>query len=259
MSTSATSSSNGNSRVAIVTGGTANLGKLFAESLAGDGVNLVVHYNSPHRAQEAADVVNELEGLGVEAIAHQGDLTDTGQITQLVDATIDRFGKWDILVNTSGLIIRKPLVETSEKDFDDSFAINAKIPYFFMREAYDKMADNGRIINMVTTQVAVTAATYSAYAGSKAPVEHFSKAFAKEIGPRGVTVNCIAPGPQKTSFFYDAETPETIAWLSGMTINGDLGEPADVVPVVRFLAAPETRWVTAQTIYVNGGMISPIN
>jgi NAD(P)-dependent dehydrogenase (short-subunit alcohol dehydrogenase family) len=170
MSTSAKSSSNGNGRVAIVTGGTANLGKLFAESLAGDGVNLVVHYNSPHRAQEAADVLNELEGLGVEAIAHQGDLTDTGQITQLVDATIDRFGKWDILVNTAGLIIRKPLVETSEKDFDDSFAINAKIPYFFMREAYDKMADNGRIINMVTTQVAVTAATYSAYAGSKAPV-----------------------------------------------------------------------------------------
>ena len=71
MSTSATSSSNGNSRIAIVTGGTANLGKLFAESLAGDGVNLVVHYNSPHRAQEAADVVNELEALGVEAIAHQ--------------------------------------------------------------------------------------------------------------------------------------------------------------------------------------------
>ena len=254
-----TSSSDGDSRVAIVTGGTANLGKLFAESLASDGVNLVVHYNSPRRAQEAKHVVNELEGLGVEAIAHQGDLTDTGQITQLVDATIDRFGKWDILVNTSGLIIRKPLVETSEKDFDDSFAINAKIPYFFMREAYDKMADNGRIINMVTTQVAVTAATYSAYAGSKAPVEHFTKAFAKEIGPRGVTVNCIAPGPQKTSFFYNAETPETIAWLSGMTINGDLGEPADVVPVVRFLAAPETRWVTAQTIYVNGGMISPIN
>jgi NAD(P)-dependent dehydrogenase (short-subunit alcohol dehydrogenase family) len=108
---------------------------------------------------------------------------------------------------------------------------------------------------MVTTQVAVTTATYSAYAGSKAPVEQFTKAFAKEIGPRGVTVNCIAPGPQKTSFFYNTD-PETIAWLSGMTVNDDLGEPADVVPVVRFLAAPETRWVTAQTIYVNGGMMA---
>ena len=177
----------------------------------------------------------------------------------MIDATIERLGRWDILVNTSGLIIRRPLADTTEDDFDRSFAINAKTPYFLMREAYNKMADDGRIINMVTTQVAVTAATYSAYAGSKAPVEHFTKAFAKEIGARGVTVNCIAPGPQKTRFFYDAENADTIAWLSGMTISGDIGEPRDVVPVMRFLAAPETRWVTAQTVYVNGGMISPIS
>ena len=259
MSDTTNSAGNGDRRVAIVTGGTANLGKLFSESLAGDGVDVVVHYNSPGRADEAADTVAALEGMGVEAISHQGDLTDIKAITQLVDATVERFGQWDILVNTSGLIIRKPLAETSEEEFENSFAINSKIPYFLMREAFDKMADNGRIINMVTTQVAVTAATYSAYAGSKAPVEHFTKAFAKEIGGRGVTVNCIAPGPQKTSFFFNAETPDTIAWLSGMTINGDLGEPVDVVPVMRFLAAPETRWVTAQTVYVNGGMISPIN
>ena len=246
-------------RVAIVTGGTANLGKLFAESLAGDGVSLAVHYNSPRRAGEARDTARELERFGVGVMTHQADLTDVAEITRLVDATIERFGRWDILVNTTGLIVRKPLVETTEDEYDNSFTINAKVPYFFMREAYGKMADNGRIINMVTTQVAVTAATYSAYAGSKAPVEHFTKAFAKEIGLRGVTVNCIAPGPQKTSFFYDAETDETIAWLSGMTISGDLGDPIDVVPVMRFLAAPETRWVTAQTVYVNGGMISPIN
>jgi NAD(P)-dependent dehydrogenase (short-subunit alcohol dehydrogenase family) len=246
-------------KVAIVTGGTANLGRLFAESLASDGANVMVHYNSAGRAGEAADVLGDLEARGVQAAAHQGDLTDVAQIAGLVDATIERFGRWDILVNTSGLIIRKPVAETTEDDYDRSFAINAKIPYFLMREAYNKMADDGRIINMVTTQVAVTAATYSAYAGSKAPVEHFSKAFAKEIGPRGVTVNCVAPGPQKTSFFFNAENEETIAWLSGMTISGELGDPVDVVPVVRFLAAPETRWVTAQTIYCNGGMISPIN
>jgi NAD(P)-dependent dehydrogenase (short-subunit alcohol dehydrogenase family) len=246
-------------RVAIVTGGSANLGKLFAESLAHDGANVVVHYNSPRRADEAAAVVAGLQEIGVDAIAHQGDLTDLAEITRLVDATIAAFGRWDILVNTAGLIIRKPLAETTEKEYDDSFAINSKVPYFLMREAYNKMADNGRIINMVTTQVAVTAATYSAYAGSKGPVEHFTKAFAKEIGPRGVTVNCIAPGPQKTSFFFNAENPDTIAWLSGMTISGDVGDPVDVVPVMRFLATPEARWVTAQTIYVNGGMISPIN
>ncbi|HEY2507563.1 MAG TPA: SDR family oxidoreductase [Streptosporangiaceae bacterium] len=246
-------------KVAIVTGGSANLGKLFAESLASDGANVVVHYNSPERADEAQGTVNELTSLGVEATSHQADLTSNDEIGRLVDATIEQFGRWDILVNTAGIIVRKPLAETTEEEYDNSFAINAKVPFFLMAQANSKMADNGRIINMVTTQVAVTAATYSAYAGSKAPVEHFSKAFAKEIGGRGITVNCIAPGPQKTSFFYNAENERTIAWLSGMTISGDLGEPSDVVPVMRFLAAPETRWVTAQTVYVNGGMIAPIS
>lgn len=246
-------------KVTIVTGGSANLGKLFSESLAGDGANVVVHYNSPRRAEEAAKVVAELQARGVEAMAHQGDLTRISEITRLVDATVERFGHWDILVNTSGLIVRKPLAETTEEEYDNSFAINAKIPFFLMSEAYTKMADDGRIINIVTTQVAVTAATYSAYAGSKGPVEHFTKAFSKEIGPRGITVNCIAPGPQKTSFLFGAENDQTLAWLAGQTISGELGDPADVVPVMRFLAAPETRWVTAQTVYVNGGMISPIN
>jgi NAD(P)-dependent dehydrogenase (short-subunit alcohol dehydrogenase family) len=246
-------------KVALVTGGTANLGRLFSEQLAADGANVMVHYNSPDRADEAAETVAALKRAGVDADSHQGDLTRVSNVTGLIDATIARFGRWDILANTSGLIIRKPLGETTEDEYDRSFAINAKTPFFLMREAYNKMADDGRIINLVTTQVAVTAATYSAYAGSKAPVEHFTKAFAKEIGPRGVTVNCIAPGPLKTRFFYDVETDETVAWLSGMTISGDIGDPHDVVPVMRFLAAPETRWVTGQTIYVNGGMISPVN
>lgn len=246
-------------KVAIITGGTANIGKLFSEALADDGANVVVHYNSAHRADEAATVVKDLQARGVEATAFQGDLTDRAIIAALVDATIERFGGWDILVNTAGLIVRKPLDQTTEDEFDRSFAINAKIPYFLMSEASRRMADNGRIVNMVTTQVAVTAATYSAYAGSKAPVEHFTKAFAKEIGHRGVTVNCIAPGPQKTSFLFGAETDETLAWLAGQTISGELGDPADVVPVMRFLTAPDAKWVTAQTVYVNGGMISPIN
>ncbi|MFI5889122.1 SDR family oxidoreductase [Actinoplanes sp. NPDC051513] len=246
-------------KTAIVGGGTDNIGKLFGQALAEDGANVMLHYHSARRAQEAENAVKDLEALGVKAASFQGDLTDTANIPRLVDATIEQFGSWDILVNTTGLIVRKALADTTEDEYDRSFAINAKVPYFLMKEAATKMADNGRVINMVTTQVAVTAATYSAYAGSKAPVEHFTKAFAKEVGPRGVTVNCIAPGPQKTRFFYDAETPETVAWLSSMTISGDVGDPVDIVPVMRFLVSPETRWVTAQTVYCNGGMISPIN
>jgi NAD(P)-dependent dehydrogenase (short-subunit alcohol dehydrogenase family) len=246
-------------RVAIVTGGAKNLGKLFSTALAKDGANVVVHYNAPGVAEEAAATVAELTELGVEAMAYQADLTTVLEIKKLVEATIARFGRWDILVNTTGLIVRKPLAETTEDEYDNSFLINAKIPFFLMAEAAGKMADNGRIINLVTTQLAFTAPTYAAYTGSKAPVEQFTKAFAKEVGSRGITVNSIAPGPQKTKFFFDVETPETIAWLKSLTISGDIGDPEDVVPVMQFLAAPETRWVTAQTVYVNGGMIAPIN
>lgn len=246
-------------KVAIVTGGAKNLGRLFAESLAGDGANVLVHYNGEDDAAAAAETVGELEKLGVEAMAYQADLTTVPEIKKLVDTAIKRFGHWDILVNTSGIIVRKPLAETTEEEYDNSFLINAKIPFFLMAEASTKMADNGRIINMVTTQLAFTAPTYAAYTGSKSPVEHFTKAFAKEVGVRGITANSIAPGPQKTKFLYDAETDDTLAWLRSMTISGDLGDPADVVPVMKFLAAPETRWVTAQTVYVNGGMISPVN
>jgi NAD(P)-dependent dehydrogenase (short-subunit alcohol dehydrogenase family) len=246
-------------KVAIVTGGVDNLGRLFAESLAADGTGVVVHYNNPRRAEQAAETVAALEAHGVEASSYQGDLTTVAEITRLVDTTIERYGHWDIVVNTSGLIVRKPLADTTEEEYDNSFLINAKIPFFLMSQAAGKMADNGRIVNMVTTQLAFTAPTYAAYTGSKSPVEHFTKAFAKEVGPRGITVNSIAPGPQKTAFLYDAETDETLAWLRSMTISGDLGDPIDVVPVMRFLTSPEARWVTAQTVYVNGGMVSPVN
>ncbi|WNI15320.1 SDR family oxidoreductase [Actinacidiphila sp. ITFR-21] len=244
-------------KVAIVTGASANMGKLFATALAKDGADVMVHYNSDSKRKAAEQVADELRDEGVRAETLQADLTRPTEITRLVDTTLEKLGRWDILVNTSGMIVRKPIADCTEAEWDALFAINAKIPFFQMREAAGKMADNGRIINMITTQVAVTAATYAAYAGSKSPVEHYTKAFAQEIGPRGITVNCVAPGPQKTDFFYNAETDKTIEWLKGMTINGDLGEPTDVVPVIQFLASPGARWVTAQTVYVNGGMISP--
>ena len=246
-------------RVTIVTGGTANLGKLFAGALAEDGADTVVHYNSDRPADAAAATVAELKAMGVDVDTHQGDLTAAAEITRLVDHTVERFGHWDILVNTAGLIIRNALADTTEDEYDRSMAINAKIPYFLMREAATKIARQGPDRQPRDDAGGGDRGHVFAYAGSKAPVEHFTKAFAKEIGGRGVTVNCIAPGPQKTQFFFDAQTPETVAWLSGMTISGELGDPMDVVPVVRFLAASETRWVTAQTIYVNGGMISPVN
>jgi NAD(P)-dependent dehydrogenase (short-subunit alcohol dehydrogenase family) len=243
-------------KVAIITGASTNLGKLFAEALAVDGAKVVVHYNSPSKHDEAARVAQGITEKGGQAITHQGDLTQVNEVKRLVDATFEHFGQWDILVNTAGMIVRKPIAEFTEDEFDRLFQINSKIPFFLMREASTRMADHGRILNMITTVVAVTAPTYGGYAGSKSPVEHFTKSLAKEIGGRGITVNCVAPGPLKTSFFYPAETDENIAWLKSMSINGDIGEPIDIVPVIRFLASPEAKWITAQTIYANGGLVA---
>ncbi|MFF4157755.1 SDR family oxidoreductase [Streptomyces sp. NPDC001678] len=242
-------------KTAIVTGGSANLGARFAAALAEDGANVMVHYNSDSKRGQAEDVARKLTGYGVGAATRQGDLTRVEEVTGLVDATIDTFGQWDILVNTAGMIVRKPIAEFTEDEWERMFAINAKIPFFLMKEAATKMADHGRVLNLITTIVGVTAPTYGGYAGSKSPVEHYTKSLAKEIGGRGITVNCVAPGPLKTSFFYPAETDENIAWLKSMSVNGDIGDPDDVVPVVRFLVSPEAKWVTAQTLFVNGGLV----
>jgi NAD(P)-dependent dehydrogenase (short-subunit alcohol dehydrogenase family) len=121
----------------------------------------MVHYNSDRHADAAAATVAELKAMGVDVDTHQGDLNAVAEITRLVDHTVERFGHWDILVNTAGLIIRNAPADTTEDEYDRSMAINAKIPYFLMREAATKIADKGRIVNLVTTHVAVTAATSS--------------------------------------------------------------------------------------------------
>lgn len=246
-------------KVAVVTGASANMGAALARTLAHDGARLVVHYRSDSKKEQAAEVVRHIHEVGGDAISFQADLSVPANCTKLADAAFDTFGQWDILINTAGMIVRKPLADITEDEYDAVFNTNAKTVFFMMREASRRMADNGRILSFVTTMVGALAPTYSAYAGSKAPVEHFTKALAKEVGSRGITVNCIAPGPLQTSFFYPAESDDNIAWLESMSINGKIGRGDDIVPIARLLVLPESRWTTAQTIFVNGGIVSTIN
>jgi NAD(P)-dependent dehydrogenase (short-subunit alcohol dehydrogenase family) len=154
------------------------------------------------------------------------------------------------------MVIKKPFVDITEEEYDSMFAINAKAAFFCMQEAAKRMADNGRIINMETSLVGATTPFYSAYAGSKAPLEDFTRALAKEVGHRGITVNNIAPGPLNTSFFYPAETSDSTEYFKAQSVKGRLGEINDIVPLARFLVLPEAGWVTAQTIFINGGFLT---
>jgi NAD(P)-dependent dehydrogenase (short-subunit alcohol dehydrogenase family) len=196
--------------------------------------------------------VKAIKDVGGDAYAVQGDLTKPANIAALFKSAKDRFGSIDIAVNTVGKVLRKPIVDTTEAEFDSMFDINAKAAYFFIKEAGRNLNNNGKIITIVTSLLAAFTDGYSTYAGAKAPVEHFTRAAAKEFGPRGISVTAVGPGPMDTPFFYGQETPERVAFHKSQAMNGQLTKIEDIVPIIRFLAT-EGWWVTGQTIFANGG------
>ena len=155
-------------------------------------------------------------------------------------------------MNTTGKVLRKPITETTEDEYDAMFDINAKAAYFFIKEAGRHLADNGKIVTIVTALLAAFTDGYSTYAGGKSPVEHFTRAAAKEYADRGISVTAIAPGPMDTPFFYGQETPERVEFHKSQGMGNRLTQIEDIAPIVRFLAT-EGGWITGQTIFANGG------
>jgi NAD(P)-dependent dehydrogenase (short-subunit alcohol dehydrogenase family) len=230
------------------------MGRAFAEALARGGADVVVHHHASEA--DAREAVRLIEAQGQRAHVVAGDLAEVAVVRRLFDEAIRAFGRVDIVVNNAGMIVKKPFIEITEADFDRSFAINAKAAFFVMQEAAKRISDNGRVINIGTTLLAATTANYSVYAGSKAPLEDFTRALAREIGARGVTVNTIAPGPIDTAFYHAQESPQAVAYATHASVANRLGRVDDIVPVVEFLASPASQWVTAQTLFVNGGYLA---
>ncbi|MEH3138521.1 MAG: SDR family oxidoreductase [Mycolicibacterium neoaurum] len=237
---------------AVVAAGAKNLGGLISRSLAQRGVNVAVHYNSSATEADADATVAEAERVGVKAIKVQGDLTVPANVERLFDTAVDAFGGVDIAINTVGKVLRKPIVETTEAEYDSMFDINAKAAYFFLQQAGRRLADNGSVITIVTALLAAFTDGYSTYAGAKSPVEHFTRAAAKEFAARGINVNNIGPGPMDTPFFYGQETPERVEFHKSQGMGGRLTRIEDIAPLVLFLAG-EGHWITGQTVFANGG------
>ncbi|MBV8195357.1 MAG: SDR family oxidoreductase [Candidatus Dormibacteraeota bacterium] len=178
-------------------------------------------------------------GDGLAGVA--ADVTRPSEVIRLFETAADESGRIDILINNAGLVIKKRLAETTDEDYERAFAVNARAPFLTMREASRRIEDGGRIVNVVTSILAFTIPHHSVYAGSKGAVEHFSKALAKELGQRGVTVNCVAPGPLDTPFYYPVETDESIAGAKSRSIGNRLAEIQDVVPLIGFLLPARER------------------
>lgn len=239
-------------KVAVVGAGAKNLGALVSTTFAEQGANVVVHYHSDASASDAQSAVEAVKQAGSRAVAVQGDLTRVKDVRRLFDTAVDEFGRVDVAVNTAGKVLRKPIVDTTEDEFDAMFAINAKAAYFFIQEAGRRLNDHGSIISIGTSLQAAFTDGYSTYAGGKAPLEHFTRAAAKEFADRGISVTTVAPGPMDTPFFYPQETPERVEFHKSQALGDQLTQIEDIAPIIRFLAS-EGWWITGQTIFPNGG------
>jgi NAD(P)-dependent dehydrogenase (short-subunit alcohol dehydrogenase family) len=245
-------------KTVLIAGGAKNLGGLLARDLAEQGAKAVaIHYNSAATQAAATETVAAINAAGAKGVAIQGDLTTAAAIETLFADTIAAVGRPDIAVNTVGKVLKKAFVDITEAEYDEMTAVNSKSAFFFLKEAGKHVNDNGKICTLVTSLLGAYTPFYAAYAGTKAPVEHFTRAASKEFGERGISVTAIGPGPMDTPFFYPAEGADAVAYhksaaaLSKFSKTG-LTDIADIVPFIRFLVS-DGWWMTGQTVLVNGG------
>lgn len=245
-------------KVAVIAGGGKNLGALIATQFAQAGAKgLVLHYNSDASRAETEKTAATLEAQGVGVQTFQGDLSVVDNCVKMFDRAVARFGQVNVAVNTAGVVIKKPILQVTEDDYEKSFAANSKAAFFFIQQAGRTLAERGSIVTIVSSLLAAYTDSYAVYPGSKAPVEHYTRAASKEFGARGISVNAIGPGPMDTPFFYGQESKESTAYhssaaaLSGYSKKG-LTDIEDIAPIVKFLVT-EGWWITGQTLFANGG------
>jgi len=236
-------------KVAIVTGASNGIGRAIAERLAEDGAIVVVNYSKS--SEKAQQVVVGIQGKGGKALAVQTDMSQVAEARRLVIDTVKQFNRLDILVNNAGKFMPKSLDETTEEEFDGVIALNAKGPYFAMQEAAKVLKDGGRIVNISTGGTHLHFPGATAYLGSKAALEQYTKGLAQELASKGVTVNTVAPGFTETGMMTEEYRQIGIQ----LTPMKRLGVPKDIADVVAFIVSEEARWLTGQTIQVGGGIV----
>ncbi|MEK5469603.1 SDR family oxidoreductase [Paenibacillus sp. FSL P2-0136] len=240
-----------NGKVAIVTGASRGIGRQIAIQLAGLGIKVAVNYSSnPGKADEVVQIIKESGG---EAIAVQGDVSKVSEVESLFSETIGQFGRIDILVNNAGVMECVPIANVTEEMFDRQFAVNVKGTYFACQQAMKHMERGGTIINFSTSVSGAMLPTYSVYAATKGAVEQLTRQLAKEFGAKDIVVNCVAPGQVSTELFLNGKSEELVDSFRRMNAFGRLGEPEDIANVIDLLVSDKARWITGQTIRVNGG------
>ena len=239
-------------KVAVITGAGRGIGAAIARRFAADGASLVLNSLS----DSAARVAEEITASGGKATSVQGDVSKTGDVAKVIDAAVSNFGRLDILINNAGITRDGLLMRMSEEDWDAVMDTNLKSVYLCSRAALRPMLKSrggGRIINLSSVIGLSGNAGQANYAASKAGIIGLTKSLAKELASRQVTVNAIAPGFIVTDMTAGMNDEAKQALMKRIPL-GTLGTPEDVAAVAAFLASDEAKYITGQTLTVDGGM-----
>ncbi|MFC5184500.1 SDR family NAD(P)-dependent oxidoreductase [Actinomadura harenae] len=241
-------------KTALVTGGSRGIGRAVALRLASEGAFVAVHYGGDEDA--AQRTVADIERAGGRAVAIQARFGEDDAVDRLFEAlTAELDGRGlDILVNNAGIASASPIAVLTPAELDRLLKVNVAAPFFVTQRALPLLNDDGRIINMGSVASRMGVAVQIGYTVTKAALEALAPSLANELGRRGITVNTVAPGAIRTDMTAGyVSIPEAAAALEAITALGRLGEPEDVADVVGFLAGPDARYVTGQTVDVSGG------
>ena len=248
-------------KLALITGGSRGLGRSMALHLADRGVDVILTYKG--NVESARQVVTEIEGKGRKAVALQLDVADSASFPAFADAVksaltrIWQRDRFDYLVNNAGIGAYAPITETTEAQLDELYRIHLKAPFFLTQRLLPALEDGGRILNVSSGLARFAFPGYGAYAAMKGGVEVLTRYMAKELGPRGISVNVFAPGAIETDFGGGAvrDNPQLNKMIASQTALGRVGLPDDVGGAVAVLLSPEARWITGQRIEASGGMM----
>ena len=244
----------GGKKTVLITGASRGIGASLAQNFASQNYNVVINYNNSKK--EALELLKKIRDFGGSAIAVKGNVSDFNDAKKLVERASEEFGSIDVLINNAGIAEQKLFTEITEKDWKLMFDVNVHGMFNCTHHVVKDMIKNhsGKIINISSVWGITGAAMESVYSASKAAAIGFTKALAKEVGPSGINVNCVAPGVIDTDMNKNL-SKEDVQKLTDSTPVERLGMPEDIANVVAFLCSKEANFITGQVVSPNGGFL----
>lgn len=240
-------------RVALVSGAGTGIGRAIALRLAHDGFTVVAGY--ARSADGAEATVRAVSDMGGSAWAQRVDISEEADVIAFFAAARERCGRIDVVINNAGIGHMTAFRDIPMSHYDFTFGVNARGTFMMCREAARTIEDGGRIVNISTGSTVDNTAGMALYVGSKMAIEGFTKVLARELAPRGITVNVVSPGMTDTPMLLGGDAEALRRYGAEIAAMGRLGQPEDVADAVGALVSADGRWITGQVIHVDGGTI----